>query len=129
MSLMSILLWGVILIIVQIVAQTLVLIRDVGLMGALHSRDDHHAPASTLGGRLGRALRNVLETFPVLIALVVVATAMGKQGNATIILGAQIWLFARIAYVPIYAAGIPVARTLVWTVSIVGLVLMLLQVF
>ena len=129
MSLMTVVIWGAVLIVAQIVAQTLVLIRDVGLKGALDSRDDHHMPASVLGGRLGRALRNVLETFPIFIALAFVANATGKQGDATILLGAQIWLWARVAYVPVYAAGIPVARTLVWTVSVVGLCLMLWRLF
>ncbi|OQW53375.1 MAPEG family protein [Candidatus Raskinella chloraquaticus] len=125
MSLMTVVIWGCLLIVVQIVAQTLVLVRDVGLMGAFHSRDDHMTPASVLGGRLTRALRNVLETFPVFVALVVVANAAGKQGDATLLLGAQIWLWARVAYVPVYAAGIPIARTLIWTASVIGLCLML----
>lgn len=127
MSLMTVVIWGCLLILAQIIAQTLVLIRDVGLMGAFHSRDDHMTPASVLGGRLTRALRNVLETFPVFVALVIVANAAGKQGDATLLLGANIWLWARVAYVPVYAAGIPVARTLVWTASIVGLVMMLIK--
>jgi uncharacterized MAPEG superfamily protein len=40
--------------------------------------------------------------------------------------GAQLYFWARVVYVPVYAAGIPVARTIVWTASIVGLVMVLL---
>jgi uncharacterized MAPEG superfamily protein len=40
-------------------------------------------------------------------------------------LGAQLYFWARIAFVPVYALGIPVVRTLVWTVSLVGIVLVL----
>ena len=36
-------------------------------------------------------------------------------------LGAQVYLWARVAYVPIYAAGIPYLRTAVWAVSFWGL--------
>ena len=48
----------------------------------------------------------------------------GKAGGlgAT---GAVIWFWARVVYVPVFAAGIPVLRTLVWTVSVIGLVMML----
>ncbi|WP_442580897.1 MAPEG family protein [Mesorhizobium sp. ASY16-5R] len=49
----------------------------------------------------------------------------GKTGGlgAT---GAWIWLAARVIYFPIYATGVPVVRTLVWLVSIAGLLLMLI---
>jgi uncharacterized MAPEG superfamily protein len=40
-------------------------------------------------------------------------------------LGAQLYFWARVAYVPVYASGIPFARTAVWTVSIIGLVMVL----
>jgi uncharacterized MAPEG superfamily protein len=55
--------------------------------------------------------------------LVVTAMAKNSPGSA---LGAQIYFWARAVYIPIYAAGIPVARTLVWAASIVGLVMVLL---
>ena len=42
--------------------------------------------------------------------------------------GAQLFLWARLAYAVIYLAGIPYLRTAVWLVSIVGLVLIFLQV-
>lgn len=128
MTVLTVLLWGAILILVQIVAQTLVLVRDVGLMGAFSCRDDHHKPASVLGGRLTRALHNILETYPIFIALALVANAVGKQADATVLLGAQMWFWARIVYIPLYAAGIPVVRTATWAVSIVGLAMILVSV-
>lgn len=42
--------------------------------------------------------------------------------------GCWLYLLARIVYVPLYAAGIPVLRTLVWMVSVAGLVLILIAV-
>jgi uncharacterized MAPEG superfamily protein len=44
-------------------------------------------------------------------------------------LGAELYLYARVAYVPIYAFGIPGLRTLVWTVSVVGIVLILVGIW
>jgi uncharacterized MAPEG superfamily protein len=41
------------------------------------------------------------------------------------VLGAQLYFWARLAYVPVYAAGIPYLRTLLWAASIAGIVLVL----
>lgn len=54
---------------------------------------------------------------------VLVVTLLNKS-NATTALGAQLYFWVRMVYVPVYAAGVPVARTIVWTASIVGLVLL-----
>jgi uncharacterized MAPEG superfamily protein len=40
-------------------------------------------------------------------------------------LGATIWILARIVYIPIYLFGVVYARTAVWAISIIGLVMML----
>lgn len=48
-----------------------------------------------------------------------------QRGDAASALGAQLYFWARLAYVPVYAAGIPYLRTLVWVVSIVGIILLL----
>ena len=73
-----------------------------------------------------RALKNLLETYPAFIALALALVVTGKTGGigAT---GAWLWLLARVVYVVLYAAGIPVVRTLVWIASILGLVLMLIR--
>jgi uncharacterized MAPEG superfamily protein len=75
-------------------------------------------------GRLDRARGNFLETFAFFAALVLAVVALGRQ-NAGSALGAQLYFWARLVYVPVYAAGIPYLRTLVWAVSIVGLVMLL----
>ena len=53
------------------------------------------------------------------------AVALIQRANADTALGAQMYFWARLAYVPIYAAGIPYLRTLVWAVSIWGLLQLL----
>jgi uncharacterized MAPEG superfamily protein len=45
------------------------------------------------------------------------------------VLGAQLYFWARLVYVPVYAAGIPYLRTLIWAASIVGIVLLLTALF
>ena len=41
-------------------------------------------------------------------------------------LGAWLWLGGRVAYLPLYALGVPVVRSLAWIVSLVGIVMMLM---
>jgi uncharacterized MAPEG superfamily protein len=38
-------------------------------------------------------------------------------------LGAELYFWARVIYLPVYIVGIPYLRTLVWFVSVVGLVM------
>ena len=44
----------------------------------------------------------------------------GRTSQWTAI-GGWTWLGARLIYLPIYAAGIPVVRTIVWAVALIGL--------
>jgi len=41
--------------------------------------------------------------------------------------GAQLYFSARVAYVPLYAFGITLVRTLAWTVATLGIILILLS--
>lgn len=77
-------------------------------------------------GRAARAHRNMLENLVLFAALVLVAVAAGRT-NATTLLGAQIFIYARLAYAVVYVAGVPWLRTAVWTVSVVGLAMIFLQ--
>jgi uncharacterized MAPEG superfamily protein len=44
-------------------------------------------------------------------------------------LGGTVWLVARIVYIPLYLGGIAYIRSLVWVVSLVGLLLMMIGLF
>jgi uncharacterized MAPEG superfamily protein len=78
------------------------------------------------GGRAARAHRNMLEKLVLFAALVLVAVAAGKT-NAMTLLGAQIFVYARLAYAAVYIIGLPWIRTGVWAVSVVGLAMIFLQ--
>jgi uncharacterized MAPEG superfamily protein len=93
-----------------------------GMQVALGNRDNL-APATPLGGRADRTAKNTMENFVLFAALALVAQAAGKT-SSEVVQGAQIFFWARIAYIPIYYAGIPYVRTAVWVVSIIGLALM-----
>jgi uncharacterized MAPEG superfamily protein len=77
-------------------------------------------------GRAQRAHRNMLESLALFAALVLVAHVSGRA-NAMTALGAAIFFYSRVAYALVYWLGIIWVRTLVFTVAIVGLLLILKQ--
>ena len=84
---------------------------------------DHVRPLTVVGQRATRALDNMHEALPVFLALALLNMIVGTAAAA--VLGATVFLIARVVYVAIYMAGIAVVRTLVWAVSWVGLALMI----
>ena len=91
-------------------------------------RDEALPAANAMTGRTMRAQANFQETFPIAIVAVLGVVLAGKT-SATTALGGWIWLGARIVYLPLYAAGIPVIRTLAFAVSLVGLAMVLKPLF
>ncbi len=81
-----------------------------------------------LAGRLARAANNFRETFGLFAVSVILVILLHRQNNVSA-LGAELYFWARVVYVPVYALGIAVVRTLVWTISIVGVVMVLLAAF
>jgi len=55
-----------------------------------------------------------------------VAQAAGVRNGMTL-LGAQLFFWGRVAHAALYVAGIPWARTAAWGVSVIGLILIALQ--
>ena len=87
--------------------------RDIGL-----GNRDNLQEATPMGGRAERAAKNSIEAAVFFVPLALVANAAGM--DAEVMLGAQIAFWARIAYVPIYIAGIKYLRSLVWIAGVVG---------
>ena len=89
-----------------------------GLKAGLSNRDD--VPEATpLGGRAERAANNSIEALIMFVPLALVAQIAGSAEAA--MMGATIFIWARVAYLPIYLVGIPYLRSLVWAVGVVGL--------
>jgi uncharacterized MAPEG superfamily protein len=117
--------WAVVLGLVQLFVAATVMTHEQGTAYNLSPRDSAgRRPPSVLSGRLDRAFANFKETFVFFAVAVLAVTLLGKT-STTSALGAQIYFWARLVYVPLYAAGIPVVRTLVWMTSIAGLVVLL----
>ena len=87
--------------------------RQIGL-----GNRDNLKEATPMGGRAERAAKNSIEAAVFFVPLALIANAAGM--DAEVMLGAQIAFWARIAYVPIYIAGIKYLRSLVWIVGVVG---------
>ncbi|MGI8839449.1 MAG: MAPEG family protein [Caulobacteraceae bacterium] len=124
---LTLLCWTLVLALAQIFLTVAVLNKDFGLKYNMSARDAPPPPVSVLGGRLRRAQANLFETLPLFAAAILIAHVAGRE-NALTRLGAELFLGARIVYLPLYAAGVPVLRTLAWAVSVVGLVLLFVAV-
>ena len=106
-----------------IVAATASALRRGG-MWAASSRDELVPPLTGVAGRLERAQRNFLETFP-FFAAAVLAVAVLDRYSQTTELGAQLYFWGRVLYLPLYALGIFAVRSIVWFVSAIGIVMLL----
>lgn len=95
-----------------------------GMPWAMGPRDEPGAAVGKVANRLDRAWKNFLETFPLFVAAILVSSSV-PQDSTLGALGAQLYFWGRVAFLPIYALGLPVVRTLAWTVSLVGIVLVL----
>ena len=79
-------------------------------------------------GRARRAHLNMLENMVLFSALVLIAVVANKT-NATTAMGALIFFWARLVYAVIYLLGVPWLRTLAWTVSVIGMVMVAWPLF
>ena len=99
--------------------------KERGLDWDLGPRDEPEKPLGIIAGRLQRATANFLETFPFFAAAVLMAAVAGRHNWLTQS-GAVLYFAGRLVYVPLYAWGIPVVRTVVWGVAMLGIVLVLI---
>lgn len=121
---LTILGWTLVLAIVQILLPAFLRTKEAGVAWNASARDHDTVPVGKVTGRLLRAQRNLYETLPLFIAAVLIAHAAGIHTDTTL-LGAKLYFTARVAYLPLYAFGVPYVRSLVWVVSMVGLALIL----
>src|SRR5262245_20826784 len=106
---LMLLVWAGALTVAQMLVAATGTMLPVGLPAMAGNREG--LPALTgWAGRACRAHYNMLENLVLFAALVLVAVATGKS-NATVLLGAQIFFWARLAYAVVYLIGIPWLRT------------------
>ena len=89
------------------------------LLWAMGNREDAQDPEG-FAMRTDRAAKNMLENLVLFTALALVA-AVGGVNDPRVELGARIFYWARLVYIPIYMLGVPVARTGVWAIGVIGM--------
>ena len=112
--------WAVVLAFVQVLVSVILCTKQVGLTELAGNRDTF-VPEG-IAGRATRAHRNMLENLPLFAALVLIVHVAGLSSDASV-LGAQIFVIARLAAAIIYIIGIPWLRTAAFGISVVGLVM------
>ena len=124
---LQILVWSAALALAQMVISVVAAQGQVGLPILAGNREG--MPVLTgLALRAQRAHLNMLESQVVFAIVVLVANAAGLTNERTV-LGAQLFFYGRVAFALVYLAGIPWLRTVVWSVSIVGILLVMSCLF
>lgn len=109
---------------VHIFAAVHVKTRQYGVEWNVGARDEAMPPLAPLAGRLARAQANLFETLPLFVGALLAAFVAGRLGWKTEV-GAHLYFWSRLIYLPLYALGIPRLRTLVWGTGVAGLLLIL----
>jgi uncharacterized MAPEG superfamily protein len=88
------------------------------------SRDEQKQP-SGVPGRLKRALDNHFEGL-LLFTIAVLVVVLGDAGSQLTEGCAWAYLAARILYVPAYASGVFLVRSIIWSVGFIATAVMLI---
>ena len=121
--------WSCLLGLVHIVAASVSGLQERGgLQWAASNREGPVPDVSGTAARLEKASKNFFETFPIFAALVLACVTSGRH-NTAVVMGAYLYFFGRLAYLPVYGFGVPRIRTLVWGVSIFGILLVFWGLF
>jgi uncharacterized MAPEG superfamily protein len=122
-------LWlSIVLGIAQLLLATLFSVGGRGLPYGVGPRDTPPAQLGKAGARIERAFRNFIETFPFFLGAVLIGNALNKH-TALGALGAEIYFWSRVAYLPAYVFGIPYLRTALWIGSLAGIGMLLRAVW
>ena len=122
---LKMLIFSIFLLLIQLVLQVTGSLIQNGIANAAGARDDEPGSSGYVG-RFERAFYNMLETFPVFATLVLIVQ-LTESWTTTTALGAQLYFWGRVLYVPAYVSGIPFVRTIIWAVSAVGMVMLAWQ--
>lgn len=99
---------------------------QVGNRYTVGPRDEDLQPTG-VAGRLARAQRNFLETFAVFVGAVLMLAILREEGPWSAF-GAVAYVAGRVAFLPLYAWGVPWLRTFSWNLATLGLVLVMMDV-
>ena len=118
--------WTLVLAIVQIIVASAAKRGQDGMQWASGNRDTQSQPYTGLAGRMERAQANLFETLPVFIGAVLLAHISSRDLGLTA-WGAGLYFWARLFYIPTYALGLVPWRTIIWSIAMIGLLLVLIS--
>ena len=114
-----------ILALIQIVLTATLRTRETGLPYNVGPRDKPSSAAiGKITGRMMRAQANLFETLPIFIGALLATQVMHQHSHMTC-WGAGLYFWSRVFYIPLYGFGIPHGRSIVWFISIVGILMLL----
>lgn len=116
--------WAIVLGLAHIMVAGHMRTKEFGAKWNTSARDGVTPTLSAFADRLFRAQANFFETFP-LFAAAVLIVAVTQSFSVYSYWGSLLYLIARVVYFPLYAFGVPVVRTIVWLISMLGLLLVL----
>ena len=119
--------WTLVLALVQIMLTAAFRTQETGLVYNMGPRDAAAPPMRPVTARLQRAQANLFETLPLFAAAVLIAHVGGREGDLTL-WGSYAYIIGRVLYVPLYAFGVPLVRSLAWGVSLAGIVMILVAI-
>lgn len=117
---------AMLLALVHLTAASFAFKAQVGNRYTVGPRDEDIRPKG-VAGRLDRAQRNFLETFPVFAAAVLMLHLLDREGGLSAA-GALLYIGGRTVFLPFYAWGVPWARTFAWNIATLGLALVMAQI-
>jgi len=102
--------------------EVVITMKNYGTVTALQGRDNIPAIQEGIGGRLHRAIANLKEGLHMFTPLILLCAILGISNDHTL-LGAQLFLVARILHTPFYLSGIAGLRTAAYGIGVIGLAL------
>jgi len=99
-----------------------------GLTGAMANPSPGDKPQSPWARRLHAAHYNAVENLVLFAPLVLILQAQHHSTRSTV-LACAVFFWARLTHAVVYALGIPVVRTLAFSVGFLALIALVLAVF
>jgi uncharacterized MAPEG superfamily protein len=99
-----------------------------GLMGALANPSRHDKPQSEWANRMMFAHDNAVENLVIFAPLVLILNAIDYSSRWTV-LACAVYFWSRLAHLIVYTAGVPVLRTVTWTIGFFAQAVLALAIF
>jgi uncharacterized MAPEG superfamily protein len=97
-------------------------------MGALANPSRNDKPQSEWANRMMFAHDNAVENLVIFAPLVLILNAIDYSSRWTV-LACAVYFWSRLAHLIVYTAGVPVLRTVTWTVGFFAQAVLALAIF